>query len=166
MKRLLLCVGVVVGVVILQALVWPDIQHEMMREPLMDAVDAIRANNTTAVLKSFTEDAQVSYKDPARNIDVSMPVERAITLLEPHMRSGELRGMASVRDLENITPISDDVFGADVTITFYIEGNEDIPYRNIPYSRSGHVELKRLGWLSYKIQRITTGAADFRGRLQ
>jgi len=160
--------GIAAAIGLLLALVWPMVEREMMRDPIMRAVDAVRAADVDALQECFTADAEVTYSRASAdgNAAVTVPVETMITLLQPHMISGELRGSAHVGDLENLTYPEKGRVVADVTITFFIEGNEDLPYRSIPVRRSGRIELRRIGFLTYQIRRISTDAREFQYRLQ
>ena len=148
------------GAGLILALAWPSIQREMMRAPITDALNAVRAGDTVALRACFMPDATIAY------FGLSLPVNKAVELMAPHMRNGQMRGAARVSDLTNITARSKTEVDADVTITLFIDGGDDLPYRSIPIRRSGHLVLQRTGLFSYKILQVSTQAAEFRERLQ
>jgi len=146
-KALLVLFAVVVLAVIGFYFVLPGIDQEMMKTPVVNAMNAVRDGDMKALRACFTQTATVDVAKP------DVPVDAVIAKNRGDLESGALREQ-SMRfgGYTNAKYDSPTEVSADFTVIAYVEGGD--AYRRVPYEVKGHVVLEKQGFLQWKIKHI------------
>lgn len=128
--------------------VWPAVDRELMKTPLTDGVNAIRSGDIGALRNCFTTEAVVYL---GKN---ELPAGGFIDVIAPIVR--EHRDMANFR-FGGYSRLRRHGKMAEADFTIVIQAkDEELLDQSVPIRQTGHVELERQGWFTWKITRIGT----------
>lgn len=160
LRKLLLVLGVVLGLIVLGALiVLPAIEEEMMQAPFTRGLMALRNGDMPRLRGYFMPNALFG------NARLCIPVDGALERIRTYMENKAFDSDVRFEGFTRMQRESPTRVSADFTITIYYEG-DDSPYQRVPIDKKGHVVLEKVGFMTWKIQRLTSDEPEVEALLQ
>jgi hypothetical protein len=151
MRKALIVIGILALVAIVVAVfVLPAMDREAMKGPLIDATDAVLAGSVERLRECFTADAQFDT-----GMGLTLPMHEVLAYIAPQLTSHEFQGgNARFKGFENQRSTGRGRAEADFVVVTGYAGDETGGHR-VPVQVRGHVELTRLGFMRWRISRLS-----------
>lgn len=147
---------VLLGIVLLGIfVVIPAIDREMMKGPVIQAVNSIRRGNVEQLQGAFTPEAQFGVAS------LTIPAEIAIDAAAPFIEAGSGQGSLRFNGMQNVRQVGPGLMEAEVTVTYWLEGGNAVPYRRVPIRKQATVRIRRVKFLTWKIAYLTSDEPEF-----
>jgi len=153
-RPLVLLIWIAVVVIIGLIFILPAIDLEMMRSPMMNLTGAVNARDAARMRNSFTPDAKIGFKGYA------FTASETIDAVEPYLNRNESVGSLRFAGFRNLRPLGKGEYKADFTVKVDLE-DDSLPYRHVEISKTGHVQLQRVGWFRWKVAYLTSSEPEF-----
>jgi hypothetical protein len=163
--RLRIIVGAIIGLAAIWFwLVYPALEQSARQAPVIQAIEATEQGNLAKIRDAFTADGTVKLNAPLM-VEVllqgdAIPIDRALKLVGNTItgHAGEYR--LRFEGFINEPIILRDRMEADIAVVGQTPQSDE-PNRWVPFRRTAHVKLVKVGFLQWKIQEISSSEGDF-----
>lgn len=142
---------VVIAVLALTALIVVPVARKMtMRVPMEQGLAALVEGDVDGMRVVFTPNAEMQV------MKITVAAERAIELARPLIEAKPIDCPVRFGGFYNENRLSDTRVEADCYILYYPDGtrHELLPNTQTPMRREAHVVMQRVGWFTWKIERL------------
>lgn len=141
-------------------LVYPALEQAARQAPLEQAIAAAMRGDMAQVRTAFTDDGAVRVTMPMPalvpiNVPMRIPIEKALKLAGPRIQAHIGEAKMRFDGFINTPTITKNRMEADFAVAGQARRSDD-PNRWVPFRGTGHVSMRKVGFLKWKIVEISS----------